>query len=309
VTANVPSAGNDPATTDSAATDPASTGPAPLAPAWHAFLDDAAVFAPGGASLHAAIAAHTARRADPAGDLVGCFVLRDRDLPLVRGSTAELAVVGTQGAAQLAGPLGLAARLGLRVSRLEIALRDLDDLPANARRVTAAAAAAAAEGLLADEVAVVVELPATPPTAGWLGAADEVAAAGHRLKLHIGAEQGRPAPDAHTLAEWVDAALDREAAFSCTPGLERALRHRDRETGLEHHGFLNVLLATRAALDGATVDEVAALLDDGYPNDLVALARTSDLAGARRWFTSFASCAVHRALDDLLALGLLEAPG
>jgi hypothetical protein len=300
VTANVPSAGND----------PASTGPAPLGPAWHAFVDDAAVFAPvGAASLHDAIAAHTARRADPAGDLVGCFVLRDRDLPLVRGSTADLAVVGTQGAAQLAGPLGLAARLGLRVARLEISLRDLDDLPANARRVTAAAAAAAAEGLLTADVSVVVELPATPPTAGWLGAVDEVAAAGHRLKLRIGADPGQPAPDAHTLAEWIDAALDREAGFSCSPGLERALRHHDKETGLEHHGFLNVLLATRAALDGATVDEVAAVLDDAYPNDLVALARTSDLAGARRWFTSFASCAVHWTHDDLVALGLLEAPG
>ena len=41
------------------------------------------------------------------------------------------------------------------------------------------------------------------------------------------------------------------------------------------------------------------MLDDHYANDLVALARTSDLAGARRWFTSFGSCSVTEPLDDL----------
>jgi len=110
------------------------------------------------------------------------------------------------------------------------------------------------------------------------------------------------------VAAWIDAALDRETAFKCTAGLHHAVRHRDRETGFEHHGFLNVLLATRAALDGASVGEVEAVLEDRYANDLVALARTSDLPGARRWFTSFGSCSVTEPLDDLLALGLLEEP-
>ena len=41
--------------------------------------------------------------------------------------------------------------------------------------------------------------------------------------------------------------------------------------------------------------------------DGAALAGT-DVAGARRWFTSFGSCSVTEPLDDLLALGLLEKP-
>jgi hypothetical protein len=39
---------------------------------------------------------------------------------------------------------------------------------------------------------------------------------------------------------------------------------------------------------------------------LVETAAELDLAGARRWFTSFGSCSVSEPLDDLLALGLLE---
>jgi hypothetical protein len=108
------------------------------------------------------------------------------------------------------------------------------------------------------------------------------------------------------VAGWIDAALDRETPFKCTAGLHHAIAHRDHATGFEHHGFLNVLLATRQAFDGATQAEVATLLADHYPNDLVALARTSDLVGARRWFTSFGCCEVREPLDDLVGLGLIE---
>ena len=53
--------------------------------------------------------------------------------------------------------------------------------------------------------------------------------------------------------------------------------------------------------------QVFARYRDHYPNDLVALARTSDLAGTRRWFTSFGSCSVQEPLEDLVGLGLVEA--
>jgi hypothetical protein len=86
------------------------------------------------------------------------------------------------------------------------------------------------------------------------------------------------------------------------------VRHRDHETGFEHLGFLNVLLATRVAFDGGSRQEVTQVLDDHYTNDLVAMARQSDLAGARRWFTSYGSCSVAEPLDELVGLGLLEAP-
>ena len=135
-----------------------------------------------------------------------------------------------------------------------------------------------------------------------------MAAAEHRLKLRTGGLEAHLFPPASTVAAWIDAALDRETSYKCTAGLHHAIRHRDHDTGFEHLGFLNVLLATRVAFDGGTRDEVVQVLDDHYANDLVAMARQSDLEGARRWFTSYGSCSVTEPLDELVGLGLVEAP-
>jgi hypothetical protein len=274
--------------------------PAVLEPAVAGLIDDAAIFPPGNADLHSASAAHVARRSEPWADLVGTFVVRDTDVPLLRGSPARLSVVVTGGAGQVAGPAGLCAKLGLELAGLEIALRDLDDLTGNARRVATAIDAARAEGTLAEDVPVYVELPHVGSTASWLAAADEVAAAEHRLKFRTGGLEADAFPAAHALASWIDAALDRETPFKCTAGLHRAVRHTSDE-GFEQHGFLNVMVATQRAFDGAAVDEVVATLEE---RDGAALA-AADLSGARRWFTSFGSCSVEEPLEDLRTLGLV----
>lgn len=275
---------------------------APLPAAWSGLLDDAAIFPPGDVPLHDATAAHGEHRRTWYGDLLGSFVLRDTDLPLVRGVPHPLSVVVTGGAGQVAGPLGLAARLGLSVTGLEIALRDPDDLAGNARRVVAALDHARDEGLLTDEVTVFVELPQAEPSYGWEAAADEVAAAELRIKLRTGGVEAHLFPTSARLAAWIDAALDREVPFKCTAGLHHAVRHTSTE-GFEQHGFLNVLLATVRAFDGASRDETVATLEE---RDATRLAVTAeDVARARRWFTSFGTCSVDEPLADLLALDLL----
>ena len=272
--------------------------------AWARLIDDAAIFPPGDAPLHEATAAFAARTAEDGAGLVGTFVLRDTDLPLVRGFAAPLSVVCTGGAGQIAGPAGLCTRLGLDLAGMEVALRDLDDLAGNARRVVAAVDAARGEGLLGDDVPVHVELPYVSGTTSWLAAADEVAAAELRLKFRTGGLDAEAFPSARTLAGWVDAALDRETSFKCTAGLHNAVRHRGAD-GFEHHGFLNVLVATRRAFDGASPEEVVEILEQHDGAALVADAAGLDLAGARRWFTSFGSCSVAEPLADLRGLGLL----
>jgi hypothetical protein len=283
------------------------TIPSTIPTAWSGLVDDAAVFPPGNAALPDAVDAFTARRDEWYADLVGPLVVTDTALPDVP-SDLPVAVVLSGGAGAVAGVAGLAAKRGHRLVALESAVRDLDDLAGNVRRVTAAVDAARADGGLS-ETHVYIELPQTDPTADWLAAADAVAEAEHRLKLRTGGLETHLFPSSATVAAWIDAALDRETPFKCTAGLHHAVRHRDHETGFEHHGFLNVLLATRVAFDGGTTDQVARVLDDHYANDLVAMARQSDLAGARRWFTSYGSCSVTEPLEDLLGLGLLEAPG
>ena len=271
-------------------------------PAWTGLVDDAAVFPPGDAPLPDAVAAHVAGRAEWWAELVGSFVVTDQRIPEV-DQPLRLAIVVTGGAGAIEPALRLATRNGHEVGGVEIALRDLDDLPGNARRV---AAAADASGIEPERVHV--ELPHVPDTGSWLRAADEVAQAGLRLKFRTGGLEAAAFPAAHALARWIDAALDRETPFKCTAGLHHAVAQEDAETGFGHHGFLNVMLATVRAFDGTPADEVAALLGERDPGVLVSAAREEDLTRARRWFTSFGSCSVSEPLDDLLTLGLLEKP-
>lgn len=279
----------------------------PLEPAWVGLVDDAAIFPPGNADLNDAASAYVDRRDTPSADLVGTFVLRDTDLPKVAvapGVAFPVSVVVTGGAGQIAGPARACGRSDLTLAGLEIALRDPDDLAGNARRVVAAVDAARVEGDLDEDVPVYVELPAGEPTHQWLAAADEVASAELRLKFRTGGVEAHLFPAARELAAWIDAALDRETPFKCTAGLHHAVRHTS-EDGFEHHGFLNVLLATRQAFDGAPAAEVVATLEQRDGAALAAGARAADLAGARRWFTSFGSCSVSEPLDDLINLGLI----
>ena len=280
-----------------------------LAEPWVGLVDDAAIFPPGNSALSDAIAAYSSRRDEWYADLVGSLVVKDVDVPAVE-APLPLSIVVTGGAGAIAGAAKLATRAGHPVAGIEIALRDLDDLAGNARRVVAAVDAARSEGLLDDETPVCVELPHVGSTASWLAAADEVAAAELRLKFRTGGLEADSFPSAPALASWIDAALDRETAFKCTAGLHNAVRHTG-EDGFEHHGFLNVLLATRLAFDGVGTDDVVAVLEQRDAEPLLALWRDQGdqaMARARRWFTSFGSCSVTEPLEDLITLGLVEEP-
>jgi len=221
--------------------------------AWSGLVDDAAIFPPGDVPLPDAIDAHLARRDEWYADLVGSFVVTDTKVSAVT-APLPLSVVVTGGAGGIEPALRLAERNGHDVAGVETALRDLDDLAGNARRVATAADSC---GVAPEQV--YVELPHVPDTGSWLRAADVVAEAGLRLKFRTGGLEEHLFPATHALARWIDAALDRETPFKCTAGLHNAVRHTG-DDGFEHHGFLNVLVATVRAFDGAPTDEVVAVM-------------------------------------------------
>jgi hypothetical protein len=275
-----------------------------LPPVWRGLVDDAAVFPPGDLPLPEAVAAHVARREEWYADLVGPLVVKDVDVAKVDHPLA-LSVVLTGGAGAVVGAATLCSKSAATLAGLEVALADPDDLPGNARRVTAAVEAARAGGVLDEEVPVYVELPKAAATGSWLAGADVVAESGFRLKFRTGGLSADAFPSAPDLAEWIDAALDRETPFKCTAGLHHAVRHTAADTGFEHNGFLNVLLATRHLFDGASLADVVQTLEERDPATLVGQVETADLAGARRWFTSYGSCSVTDPLSDLVTLGML----
>jgi hypothetical protein len=279
-----------------------------LPPEYAGLVDDAAIFPPGNAPLADAVTDYRSHLTAPYAALVGPLVISDLRLPELRdllaagGSESPLPVtVVVSGGA---GALEPAARWAdgsplLDLRGLEIALRDLDDLAGAARRVSAAAD-------LGLDVPVYVEPPLmSSPGHGWLAALDEVAGADLQLKFRTGGVTADLFPDATALAVAIDAALDRELSFKCTAGLHHAVRHRAPDSGFEQHGFLNVLLATRAALDG---DDVVAALEEHDSSAVVARVvevGSDGLVRARRWFTSFGCCGVQDPLEELVDLGLV----
>jgi hypothetical protein len=282
-------------------------------------VDDAAIFPPGNAPLASAVDTHADHRNAAYADLVGPFVVSDVRLPdliAVRqargpGPALPITVVVTGGAGAIEGAVRWADTDCLDLRSIEFALRDEDDLAHNARRVITAVDQLVASGDLEDDTVVYVEPTrlSGPPTHSWLAALDEVAAVDHRLKFRTGGVDADDFPSAGELAICIQQALDRELRFKCTAGLHHAVRHRDPQTGFEHHGFLNVLLATRASLDGATADGVAAVLDESDPAAIKArvdAVGTDGLVSARRWFTSFGCCDVLEPLEDLIGLDLIE---
>ena len=78
-----------------------------------------------------------------------------------------VSVVLTGGAGAVAGVASLATKKGHRLVGLEAAVRDLDDMAGNVRRITAAVDAARADGDLADTGCTSsCRRPTRPPT-GW----------------------------------------------------------------------------------------------------------------------------------------------
>ncbi|WP_370615113.1 hypothetical protein [Mumia sp. Pv 4-285] len=273
---------------------------------WVGLVDDAATFPPGDSALPDAVAAHLRRRHEWYADLVGTFVVKHGDVPAVASAPLALSVLVSGDPGTSAGVVRGLVTADATIAGLEVAPTGADDLVEHVHRTVAAITAARRDGDL-DDVPVYVELPVREPTSTWLDAVDALAVSGMHLKLRTGGLAAAAFPSSPPLAASIAAAVEREVPFKCTAGLHHAVRHRSTE-GFEHHGFVNVLVATARAIDGAAVEEIAAALDVRDGAALVEEARTADLAAARRRFTSFGSCSVVEPVDDLLALGLLETP-
>lgn len=279
------------------------------APLWHALVDDAAMFPPGNAPVAEAVRAHAEHRSSGHAGLVGPLLCSDRNLAELGGHVLgplDLGLIVTGGAGAVGPAITHASRIdGVRVAGVEVALRDEEDLARNAQRI-----GAVLDLELPDDALASVEMPrfgAHGPSASWWEAADEIAAAGHRLKFRTGGESADAHPGEAELATFLSAALDRECAFKLTAGLHRAARNTAAGTGFEQHGFANVLLATRVLLDGGQPADATYALVRRDPEGIAAELSTWDDATAarvRRWFTSFGSCSIDEPLTDLCDLEL-----
>jgi hypothetical protein len=245
-------------------------------------VDDAAVFPPGDAPLPDATAAHSRHLAAQHGPVVGRFLCRAsqlHELDLPGGAT--LGVIADHG---LEHALTALRQTGRKTDVIEY-------------RVDDAAAVAALPHAQA-----VAEIPLQP---GWQDVVRECAAQRVIAKLRTGGLTADAYPAPRAVAEFIAECVARNVPFKCTAGLHRAVCHTEVDTGAHAHGFLNILVATHAAITGGDVFTALTARDAG---DLAAVCWGIDggAAGAvRRSFVAFGSCSIDEPVADLRALGLL----
>jgi hypothetical protein len=277
-----------------------------VAPLFIRLVDDAALYPPGNVPLPMAVPSYFGYRYAPYGEYVGRFCCPASRLPELvaeppaeppAGVPLEVALVADTGLAGLTEALStVEGEPGLRLGAVEVALPG-EDLVAAARRTVAG---------LPPGLPSFVEVPRAP---GWEGALDVLAGAGGRAqvgaKLRTGGPTAGAFPPVAELAAFLLACTERELAFKCTAGLHHAVRHRDRELDVDQHGFLNVLLATHAALSGGDVADVLSTSDGRQLAEGCWQVSAADATRLRAAFRSFGTCSVVEPMADLAALGLL----
>jgi hypothetical protein len=258
-------------------------------------LDDAAMFPPGNAPADVAIRDHLAHRQSWYRRLVGPLLVHvDRWDEFVAayeaagGPVLDVVVIGS-----CTRPSPVPATVSVVGCEL-VAPEDLEGL-ADA----AGGLALEAPGLdrLEQVLALVTDLRARG-----------VAAV---LKYRTGGMRAESFPPASEVAEVIAAAVRHDVPVKFTAGLHHAVRHRDPQTGFEHHGFLNILWAVVMAQAGVPVARLTEILEE-HDRDTVAQVASSwsaaDTAAARGTFVSFGCCGVQDPVRDLQALGMLTPP-
>ncbi|WP_076467054.1 hypothetical protein [Micromonospora avicenniae] len=277
-------------------------------------VDDAAVFPPGSAALPDAVAAHRRHRDAWYAGLVGPLLVPASKLPelpalLAADERIAVGVIADVPIGRLDGMrAGVDRRIRVRQVEAAVARRGEDPQPGLAelvdlvRRERDTASGDDGQGL-----DVFAEIPLT---FGLMGALDRLAAIRAEglpiaAKFRTGGLAAELFPTPIELAAVICGCRDRALPFKLTAGLHNALRHLEPETGLVHHGFVNVLAATLAAAQGAGLEQVAELLTVTDPRPLLE-AVEGRLGRPRPLWVGYGSCSIGEPLADLARLGLLD---
>ncbi len=254
-------------------------------------FDDAAIFPPGNAPMAHAVAAHLEHKASTHGTFVGPMVCSAARLPEL---IAELE--SQSGAVELALVTGLAEFDDSVASALDETRLSL--VAIEARMEVGGAVSGLPVG-----VAVWCEYP-------W--GSDFELPAGTGLKLRTGGAEASDFPTEKELAAAIMMCAANNVSFKLTAGLHHAIRSTDPATGHEHHGFLNVILATHSALNDRAADSVVANLanrDSEHVAERIRRLSDKDVWAIRHAFHSFGTCSIADPINDLTALGLLDHGG
>lgn len=250
-------------------------------------FDDAAIFPPGNAPMAEAVRAHIMSLESDSAPYIGPFVCSAARLPELQDALGDDSVrlaLTTTAAHYPAIIHTVIADPRLSLRSVEIATHDvlapMTELPESAL--------------------LYIELP-------W-GAQPDLPP-GTALKMRTGGDTSDAFPDEDQLAHALGYAVAQDIRFKLTAGLHNAVRHADPDTGFEHHGFLNVILAVLEALGGAHDGDIAdtlAVQDAAEVSARIRAIAGSDVDRIRHYFRSFGTCSTSEPINDLHELGLLD---
>jgi len=140
----------------------------------------------------------------------------------------------------------------------------------------------------------------------WL---DPLKASGAFLKIRTGGSRPEQIPTSEKLARALADCASRRLPLKASAGLHQPI-------GNGSHGFLNVLMASAVALEGASARDVVELLDDDEPDAFVFeetyaswqqhVIRMESIAASREtFFRRFGSSSFENPVEGLEKLGLL----
>lgn len=214
-------------------------------------LDDAALVSPGPRQEMAdVIEAHLDARAGDHGGLLGSLVV-----PVSRLQEFVAELVKRRPAVPVpitlsvdTGLGGVPKALSLTTSRAALLTTAMVEMPAPhdvdsvwLERVTE---------FVPDDVVAVVE-PRRPDADGsddWIAGVRRVVGHGCRPKLRCGGDRAGVFPGVTDVSRFLALVAASGRSFTASIGLQGAARHVDPETGFDHHGWLNLMVAVTRAL-------------------------------------------------------------
>ncbi len=299
------------------------------------FVDYAGMFPPASLPVEEAVAGYRRARSGPYGWMLGRFLCPSSRLDDLAGeltrtmATGERpwgvsAVIDRPGGSVDAAAFDRYMDPGARVVLVELAA-PAEAMAAGDVTAVAGALAPTVDGTLAvsPDVTPFLEIPvagADPAAVGRAVAALDALRVtrmrGIGAKMRTGGLTPAAFPTPDEAAGFVAACAGHKLPFKATAGMHHPLRHFDTELGVHRHGFLNLLTAAALAAGGSTPQDVtAAMAGTGsiavgaagitWEGSRIGITALRDMRN--HLFPSYGSCSFDEPVDDLVALGILEA--
>jgi hypothetical protein len=289
--------------------------------AFTALIDYAGLYPPAQLPMAESVAEYSAARSGSHSWMLGRFIVPasrvDELLTMVMGEPVALSVIVDAGVDSRTWLLNVQNSLThianmrrnetrIRVEALEIALP-----PVQTNRETYDAAigqfSAAVQQASLRDVPAFVELPRDNRREALLPGA-MYALARHRLgaKVRCGGVTSEATPSPAEIAQFIAHAKEDGVPYKATAGLHHPVRHLNAGAGFVMHGFLNVLVASLRAREGAGVDELDSIIASEDAAQLQLDASAEEIEAMRReTFIAYGSCSFSEPVEDLQSLGLI----